>query len=613
MDRDKGANDGQKPQAILGFLAALISIGVVLGSLLLAFTESGTGRAFNKIATVTVSQSPIPILTSKPTQTPGGQIQFEPTPTLTGTATEVMEKAVCPPPSGWVVITVRAGDTLESLAQVNLINVQVLKEANCLVTNRLLPGVLLYVPGKPTEPATATPLPMRTATPCGPPRNWFSYRIQPGDTLYSIAMATSSTVRELQLANCLSSPDRIRVGQIIYLPSQLVRSTPTSTPSPTLTKIPAVTPSADISIGLAAAPNPVNPGANLDITISIGNNGPNTAFGLIVEDTLPAGTSFVSAVGGGWSCSSSGGVVSCTLASLPASGNSSINLRAAVAGSASGALTNQANVTSSTSDPNPANNSASQNITITSQADLALSMTVSTNSATIGTPVNYSITILNNGPSTAASLQLTDLVDVNGIGVSGISASGTGWTCTSGTTVSCSLSSLASGASSTVSVTVQANAAGTLTNQANVSSSVNDPNTGNNAGSLNSTITAQSDLAVGITGPTVPVNINDTVSYTITVTNNGPNAASNLQVTDIVDSNGIGFQGVTASGAGWNCAPGGTITCTMPNLASSASSTISISVQPTGSGILRNSVSVTSTIPDPNNSNNSAVKDISVN
>lgn len=614
MGRLRSTKSSPKWQAIFGILAALISIGVVLGGMLLAFAESGMGRAFNQPTALIVTPTSFPVLTSKPTQTQTGLIQTEPilTPTPTQTQTSVLEIA-CPPPSGWVVITVQAGDTLDDLAQTYQVTVQSLKDANCLLTNRLLPGVLIYVPAKPTEPPAATSNPTHTPIPCGPPANWYPYRVQAGDTLYSLAVATNTTVRELQVANCLPSPDRIRVGQIIYLPKPL----PSITPTVTKTTIPAATTppllSADVRITLTAVPDPVDPGVNLDFTLTVNNAGPNAASSLVAKDTIPVGTNFVSASGTGWSCGFSSGVVTCTLASLSAGGSTAINIRVQVPAGASGSLANQASITSATSDPNLGNNAASQTISVTPRADLGLSMTVNTNSTTIGTPVNYSITIVNNGPSTATSLLLTDNVDVNSIGVAGISASGTGWNCTPGTTITCNLPSLASGSSSTVNISAQATAAGTLTNQASISSAVSDPNASNNNATRNTTITAQADLAVGISGPAGTVNINDTVNYTITITNNGPNTASTLQVQDIVDVNGIGITGLTAAGSGWSCTPGGTTTCTLPSLSSGSSSTITISVQPTGSGILRNSASVSSSVSDPNNSNNSAAIDITVN
>jgi LysM repeat protein len=50
--------------------------------------------------------------------------------------------------------------------------------------------------------------------------NWFEYTIQRGDNLTRIANITDSTVDELIAANCLESPNRIRVGQTIYVPNE---------------------------------------------------------------------------------------------------------------------------------------------------------------------------------------------------------------------------------------------------------------------------------------------------------------------------------------------------------------------------------------------------------
>ena len=86
-----------------------------------------------------------------------------------------------------------------------------------------------------------------TDTPISPPGwilcikrfYWSDYRVQPGDTLYSLAIASGSTINELMLANCLPD-DRINYGQILYVP-RLPIKTFTSTPSPTVTNTPTTT------------------------------------------------------------------------------------------------------------------------------------------------------------------------------------------------------------------------------------------------------------------------------------------------------------------------------------------------------------------------------------
>jgi LysM repeat protein len=56
---------------------------------------------------------------------------------------------------------------------------------------------------------------------CGPPPDWGLYTVQPGDTLLSIALRTNTPITELQEANCISNPNDIRVGQIIYVSTEL--------------------------------------------------------------------------------------------------------------------------------------------------------------------------------------------------------------------------------------------------------------------------------------------------------------------------------------------------------------------------------------------------------
>jgi LysM repeat protein len=128
--------------------------------------------------------------------------------------------ANCPPPDGWSPITVQAGDTLESLAHLYSATVEALVQTNCLVTQELVAGTILFVPGL---------LPTEAPIPCGPPPGWVLYTVQPADTLFHIAMNYGVTVAELQAANCLGSSTLVRVGQRIFVPN-VPTQTPTVTP-----------------------------------------------------------------------------------------------------------------------------------------------------------------------------------------------------------------------------------------------------------------------------------------------------------------------------------------------------------------------------------------------
>ena len=88
-------------------------------------------------------------------------------------------------------------------------------------------------PATPTSTDTSTTMPTLTPspTPCTPRYGWPIYRIQYGDTLFSIARRTGSTVYELERANCLIG-DYLYAGQQLLVPRLPLVLPPTATPSP---------------------------------------------------------------------------------------------------------------------------------------------------------------------------------------------------------------------------------------------------------------------------------------------------------------------------------------------------------------------------------------------
>lgn len=53
---------------------------------------------------------------------------------------------------------------------------------------------------------------------CIAPQGWITYTVEAGDSLGLLAMQTDSTVEELATSNCMTDPDSLYVGQVIYLP-----------------------------------------------------------------------------------------------------------------------------------------------------------------------------------------------------------------------------------------------------------------------------------------------------------------------------------------------------------------------------------------------------------
>jgi LysM repeat protein len=66
---------------------------------------------------------------------------------------------------------------------------------------------------------------------CTPRREWHIYLIVAGDTLSNIAQRANTTTAALTTANCLSDPNKIEVGQALYVPQAIAANAPVNPPS----------------------------------------------------------------------------------------------------------------------------------------------------------------------------------------------------------------------------------------------------------------------------------------------------------------------------------------------------------------------------------------------
>jgi uncharacterized repeat protein (TIGR01451 family) len=99
-----------------------------------------------------------------------------------------------------------------------------------------------------------------------------------------------------------------------------------------------------------------------------------------------------------------------------------------------------------------------------------------------------------------------------------------------------------------------------------------------------------------------PATAGTNFSYTLTVTDNGPNAATNILLTDILPA-GVTFVSVTAS-QGSASQNQGTISASLQTLAVGASATVTIVVKPTQTGTITNTATVVANEIDPDPTNN---------
>jgi uncharacterized repeat protein (TIGR01451 family)/fimbrial isopeptide formation D2 family protein len=355
--------------------------------------------------------------------------------------------------------------------------------------------------------------------------------------------------------------------------------------------------------------DPTPAGGTIVYTATITNNGSDPAPATTIDITVPANSTLTAAGGTITGCApipqAAGGTVTCPVPPLSPSG--SANLTLDVLTTVAGTVTLNASVPTA-GDTDPANNSQSQNTTVTAGADLELTV-AGPATAAAGSAVSYVFTARNLGPNalTSATLQfpvptgLTNITPPAG--------------CTlSGATYSCTIPGpVAVGGTVDLSFAGQISAAGgsTVTPVASVlGGSPPDPVTANNTATLNTTVTSGSDLRIAKSrSPGGPLLVGDTVTFTLAASYTG-DSPNDLTITDSVPAN-YAITGVTAS-PGWVCAVSGQdVSCTRASGAGPGSNvslgsvTIDATVVSAGSPVNSATIGAAGSI-DPDLSNNSA-------
>ena len=204
-------------------VAALLSVGLMLGALSISLV--GYIPEEVPAPTQALVLSPIPV-TATNTLPPSSTMLVTvslPAPTATNT---FIPPTSCQPPAGWIAVYIQAGDTLESLAARYGTNKDILKSRNCLFTDSLIAGTLLYVPGG--VPTSTLAVCIQGAA------GWIkNYTVKSGDTFFNIASRYGTSAGLIKLVNCRGS-DYIYPGEVLYVPNVPTR-TPTLTPLPGIT------------------------------------------------------------------------------------------------------------------------------------------------------------------------------------------------------------------------------------------------------------------------------------------------------------------------------------------------------------------------------------------
>ncbi len=353
-------------------------------------------------------------------------------------------------------------------------------------------------------------------------------------------------------------------------------------------------------------------GQNGVYTITITNIGTAPTMGTITAIDLPPGMTFVSGTGPGWACSPTPPTITCVNHNPLLPGESTvITLTVYVTPSAYPGGVNTVTV-STPNDTDPSNDTYEDPTDVDPVADLRLTKVVDNPNPSLGDTITYTVTVTNDGPNTATGVEVTDQLPP---GLTFVSATPSQGSYNPGTGV-WTVGTLNAGASATLVIQAVVSSLGTITNIAEVTASNeldpdstpnnNDPNEDDYAAVTTPAQLADLSLQKSVDNPTPGVG--STVTFTITVRNNGPNAATNVAVQDQLPA-GLTLVSATPSQGSYNSVTG---VWAVGTLASGATATLTLVATVTAPGVITNIAEVIGVDqPDPDSvpNNNDPAED----
>ena len=332
------------------------------------------------------------------------------------------------------------------------------------------------------------------------------------------------------------------------------------------------TESIDLSLVKTADPTLVIVGNNVTYTLVVSNAGPNTATGVEVRDELPSGVAFSNATETQGNYDS--GTSLWTVGAISPGSSQTLTLVGTV--EVPGPKTNTAEVVAADQvdiDSTPNNNAGGEDdqssVTIQApEADLALTMAVDNNSPSVGDTIAFTLNLSNAGQDAATGVVVRDLLPA---GLEYVSSNATSGQYTSASGI-WDVGGLSAGGNVSLTINARATSANQLTNTAEVFASDQwDPNStpNNNVPGENDQASqvigaTQIDLSVGKTVDNPTPNLNDTITFTVLVSNAGPSDATGVEVQDVLPA-GLSFLTAASNSGTYVSSTGQWILDTIPN------------------------------------------------
>ena len=242
--------------------------------------------------------------------------------------------------------------------------------------------------------------------------------------------------------------------------------------------------------------------------------------------------------------------------------------------------------------------------------DVSMEMsTAPTTNARQNDPLVYTMRVVNTGSLPASGIAVIDTLPTS---VTFVSATTTQGSCSGAATVTCSIGDLAPGADATVTITViptQTMVFALLANTAAVTLNETDVSPANNSSTVYIDVQAAivyADLGVTMVASPTKVKRGQFATYTMTVTNSGPQSAQGVVLSDKFPPGFSSLKSTQGTCSGPGYINTSTASCSIGTLLSGAKATVTLTIKPQTTGTYTNTATVSSAANDSNAANNTA-------
>jgi uncharacterized repeat protein (TIGR01451 family) len=336
------------------------------------------------------------------------------------------------------------------------------------------------------------------------------------------------------------------------------------------------------------------PGTQTSYAFVVTNNGPSQVSDAAVSDVLPVGLTYTSQAGGA-TYDPATRTVSYLTGLLALGESKTFTVNVDIASTASGSLTNTATVSppAGATDPQLADNTASDTDPLVRTTNLKVDKSNGVNNLVPGELATYTLTITNSGPAAVEFASVTDQLPAS---LEYLSSTG-GMSYDIGTNRLRGITpALAVGETYSFQVTaiVKPDATGSATNTATVTPppGVIDSDPGDDSDADSDPLVPTVNLKIIKTNSVTSLVPGSQTTYTITVTNNGPSSVTGAMVVDVLPS---GTTFVSASGEAGYFSATNSVRASLGTLATgnSESFTVTLLVGATATGSIANTATVT--------------------